>query len=1260
MTRTSVVLHGHFYQPPREDPRTDRTPREPSAAPYHDWNERILAECYRPLTQARVMDAEHRIRDVVNTLEWMSWDAGPTLLRWLAREAPFTYRAFLEADARSRARLGVGNALAAPYHHVILPLASRRDKVTEIRWGMTDFRRRFGREPEGMWLPETAVDTETLEVLAAEGIRFTVLAPHQVERAPRGGRPGRVRLGGGRSIAVFVYDGDLSHGVAFGSLLEHADRWVRAVSAAAGRPETELVSMATDGETFGHHHRWADMALAGTLSELVSDPRIRVESYASFLARNPPVEDVTLVEPTSWSCAHGVERWRTECGCTMAPHEESQQAWRAVLRDALEELADDLNRVFETEGARLFRDPWSARDAYASVFDSGEAERRRFVREHAREGTSQEAGARGLELLEIARDALRMFTSCGWFFDDLAGLEPLQVLRYAAHALDLAGEDGPAWEERLRARLAGAHSNDPEAGDGRRLWDERIRASDDEPPEALVAEEAPPPTRPETARRGAWRAAPGGVVSAVRRFGRAPGPEAARGVLSLLEEPEVVTEAELREARALFARIVPGGPEAPTPAAVAVGEALGFGPSFFRPRRMGGVGPVRFVFGLHLHQPTGNFDHVFRTHTDDVYLPTLERFAERDLLPITLHVSGPLLDWLEREGHELLDVVGRLVSEGRVELLLSGFDEPVLPALTRRERVEQIGWMREWLSRRFGVEPTGLWLTERVWEPDLVEDLAEADVRYALVDDRHFLVAGFERPSLFRPHRTESGGRSVSLLPIDERLRYLVPFRPPEESADYLRALRAADRPLAVLVDDGEKFGGWPGTAEWVWGAGWLDRFLDAMEGLIEDDVVRMTTAGDAIGEVEPVGPSYLPSASYREMETWALPSGAALDLESLEAAVDAEGLPESVGRFVRGGHWRSFFAMYPESNRMHAKAQRLSELCRRAGDPPEARRAIGRAHCNDAYWHGVFGGLYLRHLRAAVWASLLEAERLLRRGQGPTVEVMDVDNDGLEERWIHSEAFSCVVDPALGGAVTELSRFAEGVNLADVLTRRWERYHRSEPPVDRPSEEHVDRPSEKPVDRSPEDRADGGMPSIHDLEDAFRFRTLPPFDLDDRTLTVERVLAGDLTEEAYAAADYEPVRSWARTRMEADHDVTAMGAELRLRAGGGQGLEKTIRVSADGMLDIRYRWDPAAFPPEGWFAPELSLSTHVELVFDPPPATVWRYEIRSVSRSERGTEETVQGHSTTPLWPCGLGEARLRIGAVVEHSATPDRAALR
>jgi alpha-amylase/alpha-mannosidase (GH57 family) len=1069
MKRPSVVFHSHFYQPPREDPWTDRVPIEASAAPFRNWNERVLAECYRPVTEARMLDAQGRIREILNTLEWMSWDAGPTLLRWLAREAPGTYAAFLEADARSRSRLGFGNAIAAPYHHVILPLASRRDKVTEVRWGMADFRRRFGREPQGMWLPEAAVDRETLQVLAQEGIAFTILGPDQVEAPPAGGLPGRVDLGDGRRIAVFVYDGGLSHGVAFGSLLGNAEAWIEETVQRARHPGTGLVAMATDGETFGHHHPWSDMALAATLAGLEMRQDIRLENFASLLNRNPPADEVTLIEPSSWSCAHGVDRWRAECGCKMAPHIPSQQAWRATLRETLEELAADLHWRFEDDAGAFFDDVWAVRDAYGDVLDQGDGARAAFVRAHA-SATLRSTEVQGaLRLLESERDALRMFTSCGWFYDDLAGLEPLQVLRYAAHALDVLEERGGVWEERLRSSLATALSNDPVAGDGRRLWDERVRLGD--PPAAGAAEISSLLTADAEPPYAMSADVEIGLISAVRQFLRAPGSEAAKTVM---ERSEILRDRpgdDLLFAQSLFAREAPRGVGQPTETVRTVARALGFGESYFGPRVVGGTGAVGFVFGLHLHQPVGNFDAVFKSHTDDVYLPFLERLSERGLLPVTLHVSGPLLQWLEEHDHGFLDLVGRLAADGQVELLLSGLYEPVLPALSRAVRVEQILWMKEWVERRFGVEANGLWLTERVWEPDLVEDLVAAEVRYAFVDDRHFQVAGFNEHQLHRPHITESGGRQLALLPIDEKLRYLVPFRPPAEIESYFRALRAADQPLAILADDGEKFGGWPGTAEWVWESGWLAEFLDTMDRLIEDEIVEMVTAGEAVDSVPMLGPSYLPSASYREMETWSLPTSAAIDLEELEGTVGLDANARA-SRFIRGGHWRNFFAIYPESSRMHRKAQLLSDLCRTRDAGDAVRHAIGRAQCNDAYWHGVFGGLYLRHLREAIWANLAMAEEALRGGEQLSVELSDVDGDGHPEFWIHSGSFSAALSPHRGGALVEYTDFATRRNYADVLTRRWESYHRSVP-----SGGAADAPG--PSEKEPR----SGMPSIHDLE---------------------------------------------------------------------------------------------------------------------------------------------------------------------------------
>ena len=452
----SIVIHGHYYQPPREDPWLDEIERQPSAAPFHDWNQRIERECYRAVVSARVLDDEGRIARIINALAWTSFDMGPTLLAWLEREAPTTYASVLEADRESAVRLGGhGNAMAQAYHHTILPLASRRDKTTEVRWGVADFRRRFGRQPEGLWLPETAVDDETLDVLAAEGIRFTVLAPHQVVGAPPRGLPGMYKTSNGREIALFVYDGPMSHGIAFGGLLADARGWAARLTAGlSDNAPPDVVAAATDGETFGHHHRFGEMALAALIDSFERDKRMRLDNFASVLASVPSPSPVTIVEPTSWSCEHGVERWRSDCGCGSTITSPSQ-AWRVPLRGAVTALADGLHDVFAREAAEYFPDPWAARDAYGAE---------NFA------GRTAELPVRARELLELERNALRLFTSCAWFFDDIDRLEPLQIMRYAARGIELAGDDGRALEAQLLDRLRTAVGNDASSGTGRDIY----------------------------------------------------------------------------------------------------------------------------------------------------------------------------------------------------------------------------------------------------------------------------------------------------------------------------------------------------------------------------------------------------------------------------------------------------------------------------------------------------------------------------------------------------------------------------------------------------------------------------------------------------------------------------------------------------------------------------------------------------------------------------------------------------------------------
>jgi alpha-amylase/alpha-mannosidase (GH57 family) len=433
----SVVVHGHFYQPPREDPWSDEVPVEKGAAPFHDWNERIAHECYEPFAAARLLDGAGNVSGTTNLYEWTSFDVGTTLMRWVERHSPGAYRAMLEADRASALRLdGHGNAVAMPYHHVILPLASRREKVTEVRWGLEDFRRRFGRDAEGMWLPETAMDEETLVVLAEAGVRFTILAPQQVAKLPVDGRPLAFDAGGGRTIALFVYDGPLAADAAFGKLLNDGDDMARRLAAPAAAATRDgagdtLMSLAVDGETFGHHHKFAEMALARAISTLRSDPTVRVENYASVLARIPVREEAQLVVPSSWSCPHGVERWRANCGCRTTPG--TSQEWRRPLRAALDWLA----RMLDARIERL--------------------------------GAGSEA-----RLLDALRSRQGMFGSCAWFFDDAAGLETELMLRLAAHAMDLTGSRDlePGFVE----RLALAKSNDPVEEDAGRMYRTRVEA----------------------------------------------------------------------------------------------------------------------------------------------------------------------------------------------------------------------------------------------------------------------------------------------------------------------------------------------------------------------------------------------------------------------------------------------------------------------------------------------------------------------------------------------------------------------------------------------------------------------------------------------------------------------------------------------------------------------------------------------------------------------------------------------------------------
>jgi alpha-amylase/alpha-mannosidase (GH57 family) len=490
-----VCVHGHFYQPPRENPSLEAIELQDSAYPYHDWNERITAECYAPNATSRILDNEQRIIKLVNNYGMISFNFGPTLLSWLEDKAPRVYAALQEADKLSSHKFGGhGSGVAQAYNHMILLLANRRDKVTQVKWGIADFEHRFKRRPEGMWMPETAVNTETLEVLAENGILYTIMAPRQAKRVRRkGGRswkdvsgdridPSRaylVNLPSKKTISVFFYDGPISQGVAFEGLLNDgkrfADRLISGFSDARTWPQ--LSHIATDGESYGHHHRFGEMALTYALQRIENEKLAELTNYGQFLERYPADHFVEIVENSSWSCVHGVERWRSNCGCNSGGHPGWNQEWRAPLRAALDWLRDKVNPLFEEKASPLLKNPWDARDEYIQVIlNRSDASVDAFFGKHATHPLSPEEQVATLKLLEMQRHAMLMYTSCGWFFDELSGLETVQVIHYAGRVVEMAkafigAEIEPEFLEHLRQ----AKSNLREHGDGAQIYDKWVR-----------------------------------------------------------------------------------------------------------------------------------------------------------------------------------------------------------------------------------------------------------------------------------------------------------------------------------------------------------------------------------------------------------------------------------------------------------------------------------------------------------------------------------------------------------------------------------------------------------------------------------------------------------------------------------------------------------------------------------------------------------------------------------------------------------------
>jgi hypothetical protein len=490
-----ICIHGHFYQPPRENPWLETVETEDSAYPFHDWNERITAECYAPNMASRILDNSGFLTGVRNNYSRISFNFGPTLLSWLEREAPDVYKAVLQADKDSMERFsGHGAAIAQVYNHLIMPLANERDRRTQVVWGIRDFERRFGRRPEGMWLAETAADTPSLEALAEQGIRFTILAPRQAEKTRRIGdrdwrdvsgervdttRPYLCRLPSGREITLFFYDGAVSRDVAFNHLLNDgrvfAERLLSAAPMNVGHDA--LAHIATDGETYGHHHRFGDMALASALDTIERDRSVELTIYGEFLDSHPPEFEAQIAESSSWSCVHGVERWRADCGCHTGAHPEWNQRWRAPLRQTMDWLRDAIDPLYETACFGLLNSPWLARDDYIDVvLDRSPGSFDRFLATHAVGELRGGERERAIKLMELQRHLLLMYTSCGWFFDEISAIEPVQVIEYAARAAQLARElFGVDFEPELLDRLYAAKSNIREHADGKEIYIRRVQ-----------------------------------------------------------------------------------------------------------------------------------------------------------------------------------------------------------------------------------------------------------------------------------------------------------------------------------------------------------------------------------------------------------------------------------------------------------------------------------------------------------------------------------------------------------------------------------------------------------------------------------------------------------------------------------------------------------------------------------------------------------------------------------------------------------------
>ncbi len=694
------------------------------------------------------------------------------------------------------------------------------------------------------------------------------------------------------------------------------------------------------------------------------------------------------------------------------------------------------------------------------------------------------------------------------------------------------------------------------------------------------------------------------------------------------------------------------------------------------------------LFGIHNHQPLGNFDHVVERLTATCYKPFLQTLSQESLIKLSIHVSGPLLLWWEKNKPGMLDLIARMVSGGQVELLTGGFYEPVLAAIPRADRRDQIQRLSSYIETRLGYKPKGLWLTERVWESQIIEDLLECGIEYVLVDDRHFLVSGFQEQQLNGYYVTEAEGRCLKIFPIDETMRYLIPFKSMPELEQYLRSV-ANYGSMAIYMDDGEKFGAWPGTREWIYDRGWLKDFIDKAARWSEDFVEWMTFS-QALEKVRSEGICYLPTASYEEMEEWALPPDRALRLGCLIKSLGPQA--KDVYRpFLRGGHWKNFFVKYPESNLMHKRSMEVSRMSLDKGEGmPKVRELALSSQCNDAYWHGIFGGLYLPHLRNATWNALLTAESQMRQGQEINIFLSDVDCDGNNEVRITSGYLSAIIEPYYGAQLRELSLLKRAHNYCNSLTRRHEAYHNALRTTI----------LKGTVESGPTETGDG-ISSIHSLTKVPEKALLDDliYDWYHRNSFIDHLFDPTATLQDYRRCDFREWGDFAnqpfKTKIQdnrvicyRDGGVYQLWTEKKpvtlTKIYTFEGSGETIRVSyslkntGEEIISCKFGVEWNLFPaflaigdgellldgsPQAFSEPWDAGAGEISIIDRglgggltiklEPGNTVWGFPVETVTQSESGYEKTIQALSIMSHWNLELAPGEEWNTEILIHEST-------